>query len=72
MPEKAKHSAQWDTGGTQKVQKRCALDAAAFRSVVRDGLRVERAMPAFSHLDETQLLALRHYIRQQAHATAEQ
>jgi quinohemoprotein ethanol dehydrogenase len=47
------------------------LDADSFAAVVRDGVRAERAMPAHGHLDDRELLALRHYIRQQAHATAD-
>ena len=46
------------------------LNAAAFRAVVRDGQRTARAMPGYPNLDDQQLLALRHYIRRQAHATA--
>ena len=41
-----------------------------FRSIVRDGSRVSRAMPAFPDLTDRQLQALRHFIRRQAHATA--
>ncbi len=42
----------------------------AFASVVRDGSRSARAMPAFPHLTDENLTALRHYIRQQAVASS--
>jgi quinohemoprotein ethanol dehydrogenase len=45
------------------------LDQDAFVSVVRDGARSARAMPAFPHLTDEQLTALRHFIRQQAMAS---
>lgn len=41
---------------------------ARFASVVRDGERLSRAMPAFPDITDAQLLAIRHYIRRQAHA----
>lgn len=40
---------------------------AAFVSIVQQGQRVARGMPAYPHLTDAQLLALRHYIRHQAH-----
>ena len=46
------------------------LDPGAFASVVRDGSRSARAMPAFPHLTDEHLTALRHYIRQQAVASS--
>ena len=46
------------------------LDPGAFASVVRDGSRSARAMPAFPHLTDEHLTALRHYIRQQAMAAS--
>jgi len=41
---------------------------AAFRSVVRDGERLARAMPGFPDITDAQLTAIRHYIRREAHA----
>lgn len=46
------------------------LDRDVFASVVRDGSRSYRAMPAFPHLTDEYLTALRHYIRQQAMAAS--
>jgi len=40
--------------------------ADAFARIVRDGTLMERGMPAYAHLSDQQLLALRHYVRQQA------
>ena len=37
-----------------------------FNGVVRDGDRAVGGMPAYAHFTDEQLLALRHYIRQQA------
>ena len=42
------------------------LDAAAFRSVVREGALVPAGMPAFPELDDTTLEAIRHYLRLRA------
>jgi quinohemoprotein ethanol dehydrogenase len=39
------------------------LDSSAFAAVVRDGSRVDRGMPPFAGLQDTELEALRHYIR---------
>ncbi len=39
------------------------LSDIAFATVVRDGSRVARGMPAYPELTENQLLAIRHYIR---------
>ena len=39
---------------------------AAFAHVVRDGALTARGMPQFAELAEPQLLALQHFIRQQA------
>jgi quinohemoprotein ethanol dehydrogenase len=48
-----------------------ALDFTAFADVVREGSRVNRAMPAFAELDDEELDALRHYIRAVAHRDAD-
>jgi quinohemoprotein ethanol dehydrogenase len=45
------------------------LDAAAFRSVVHDGVLMERGMGAFGNLSDDELDGLRHYIRQRARET---
>ena len=37
-----------------------------FADIVRDGSRQENGMPAFSHLDDAQLLKIRHYVRREA------
>jgi len=42
------------------------LDQTAFEQVVRGGSKVEKGMPAFRELSDEELIALRHYIRQQA------
>ena len=42
--------------------------SAAFESIVRGGSLTYNGMPRFDHLTDEQLLALRHYIRQQAEA----
>ena len=42
---------------------RVVLSDIAFATVVRDGSRVARGMPAYPELTENQLLAIRHYIR---------
>lgn len=39
------------------------LDAGLFTDVVRDGARVNRAMPAFAALNDEELAAIRHYVR---------
>jgi quinohemoprotein ethanol dehydrogenase len=44
------------------------LSAAGFEAVVRGGERTRKGMPRFEELSDEQLLALRHYIRQQAEA----
>ena len=44
---------------------------AVFRSVVRDGARVARAMPGFPDIKDRELEALRHYIRRAAHESAQ-
>jgi quinohemoprotein ethanol dehydrogenase len=44
------------------------LSQSGFSDVVRDGSRVGRGMPAYRTLTDERLLALRHYIRQQAEA----
>ncbi len=41
-----------------------------FRSIVRDGARNARGMPGFPDLADTDLQALRHYVRHVAHADA--
>jgi quinohemoprotein ethanol dehydrogenase len=46
------------------------LDFTAFAEVVREGARVNRAMPAFAALEDEELEALRHYIRAVAHRDA--
>jgi quinohemoprotein ethanol dehydrogenase len=43
----------------------------AFDDTVRGGSRKENGMPAFAHLSDEQLQALRHYVRLQAQVTAE-
>ena len=43
-----------------------ALDAAAFADVVRDGSRQRNGMPAYRHLNDEQLLKIRHYVRGEA------
>jgi len=40
---------------------------ALFTSIVRNGERVSRGMPGFPELTDTELHAMRHYIRAQAH-----
>ena len=40
--------------------------ADGFARVVRDGTRANRGMPAYGEMTDQQLVALRHYIRQQA------
>lgn len=42
------------------------LSETGFADVVRGGARLPKGMPAFADLTDEQLLALRHYIRQQA------
>ena len=42
------------------------MQADAFARVVRDGARAIRGMPAYAQITDTELAALRHYIRQQA------
>jgi quinohemoprotein ethanol dehydrogenase len=46
------------------------LDFSLFADVVRDGARVNRAMPAFAALQDEDLEAIRHYIRAAAHRDA--
>jgi quinohemoprotein ethanol dehydrogenase len=46
------------------------LNHAAFASIVRDGARVGRGMPAFPHLSDDELSGLQHFIRRRAMATA--
>ena len=43
-----------------------------FKAVVRDGQRVPRGMPAFAHLRDEDMEALRHYIRARAHEGADE
>jgi len=43
----------------------------AFEAVVREGGLMKNGMPRFAHLTDTQLLALRHFIRQQAEAAGD-
>jgi quinohemoprotein ethanol dehydrogenase len=45
------------------------LDKAGFAAVVRDGSLVAGGMPAHPHLEDAQLEALQHYIRQRARDT---
>ena len=47
------------------------LSAEGFAGAVRDGNRVERGMPPYPDLSDSQLTALRHYIRQQAERALE-
>jgi len=46
--------------------------AEAFADVVRNGNRQENGMPRFAHLDDEQLLKLRHYLRREANRALEQ
>ena len=46
------------------------LNADAFSAVVHDGGRVDKGMPVFPSLSNDDMLAIRHYIRQTANATA--
>ncbi len=45
-------------------------DSAAFADVVREGARVNRAMPPFAAFEDAELDAIRHYIRAVAHRDA--
>ncbi len=45
------------------------LDAGSFAAVVRNGTLTARGMPAHPYLEDEQLLAIRHYIRQRARET---
>jgi len=45
--------------------------SSAFIDVVRNGSRKHNGMPAFAHLNDEQITALQHYIRQQAEAALE-
>jgi quinohemoprotein ethanol dehydrogenase len=47
-----------------------SLNAEAFSAVVHDGGRVDKGMPVFPSLSNEDMLAIRHYIRQTANATA--
>ncbi|WP_068094347.1 PQQ-dependent dehydrogenase, methanol/ethanol family [Novosphingobium rosa] len=47
-------------------QSPIAMDAAAFRSVLHDGLLAPRGMPQFEELSDAEIEDLRHYIRQRA------
>ncbi len=38
----------------------------AFEAIVRDGSLINNGMPVFAEISDEQLLALRHYVRQQA------
>ena len=42
---------------------------AVFAAIVRDGDRVGRGMPGYPELTDAELEALRHYIRDMAHAS---
>ena len=42
------------------------LSAEGFAAIVRDGALVERGMPRYAELGDTQLEALRHYLRSRA------
>jgi quinohemoprotein ethanol dehydrogenase len=46
------------------------LDADTFKAIVQGGALLSRGMPEFSDVSDEQLLALRHYIRAQAHPSA--
>ncbi len=46
------------------------LDFTAFAEVVREGARVNRAMPPFAAFEDEELEAIRHYIRAVAHRDA--
>jgi len=45
------------------------LGAAAFASVVRNGIKNQMGMPAFPEITDAQLEALRHFIRKRAKET---
>ena len=64
------HGRDVKAAGMAPDLKASAIPATAqgFAMVVRDGSRSDRAMPGFNHLSDDELLALRHYIRQQARA----
>jgi quinohemoprotein ethanol dehydrogenase len=44
------------------------LSETGFADVVRNGARLSQGMPVYADLNDQQLLALRHYIRQRAEA----
>jgi len=46
-----------------------ALNLDLFRSVVKEGLKINRAMPAFPDLTDQQLLSIMHFIRTRANET---
>ncbi len=58
------------SGGMAPDLRASALiaSAEAFAGVVRDGERMHNGMPRYAHLSDAQLLALRHYLRQEAEA----
>jgi quinohemoprotein ethanol dehydrogenase len=43
------------------------LSSEAFVSVVREGMKADMGMPAFSDLSEDELEGLRHFLRKRAH-----
>ena len=44
----------------------------AFADIVRDGSRQENGMPVFEHLNDEQLLKIRHYLRREANRALQQ
>ena len=44
----------------------------AFADIVRDGSRQENGMPVFEHLNDEQLLMIRHYLRREANRALQQ
>lgn len=62
------HGPETYSGGMAPDLRASALpmDEAAFDLVVREGSKVNMGMPAFRELTDDDMLALRHYIRQQA------
>jgi quinohemoprotein ethanol dehydrogenase len=44
-----------------------ALNLDLFRQVVKNGIKVKMGMPAFQYLSDSSLLAIMHYIREEAH-----
>ena len=62
------HGANAVSGGTAPdlLQSGIPLDGAALRSVLHDGILIERGMPRFEELSEREIGDLQHYLRQRA------